>query len=170
MNDLEYSVSEDDIISFSHYHALQQPGYMDSLIRHKFVWPGMLVVAGIYTYFFSRSPILAVVFAFVGILWGYFIPGIIKKLHGKHALKNNKEKGNTAIGKHSLRIEKDYLVDCCNDDETKIKWEDILRVEKTDGVSLIYLGMEAAMVVPEASVTKGIYDKFIDKVEKSIRE
>ena len=170
MNDLEYSVSEDDVINFSHYHALQQPGYRDNLIRHKFVWPGMLVVAGIYTHFFSQSPVLAMIFIFAGILWGYFIPEIIKKLHGKHAVNKSIEKGNSVIGSHSLRLEKDYLVDHCNDTETRIKWEDVLRVEKTDGISLIYLGLEAAMIIPKSSVTKGVYDKFIDKVEKSIRE
>ena len=169
MNDLEYSVSEDDIINFSHYHALQQPDYKGSLFRHKFIWPGMLVVAGIYTHFFSRSPVLAVVFIFAGMFWSYFVPGIIKKLNGKYALKKSVEKGNSVLGKHTLRLENDYLVDSCNDNETRIKWEDILRVEKTDDTSLIYLGLEVAIVIPKISVTKGTYDKFINKIEKSIR-
>jgi len=169
MSIIHYSVSEEDIKQLSHYHALQQKGYRESLVRHKLIWPGMLLIAAAYAYFFASETYLAIAAVVLAVFWNLFIPQLIKYLQAKPMLTSIRaQKDNPIIGNHVLQAKKKYLVAKFNGEEKIMEWDSLYRIEITEHFSYIYLGMKSALIIPKASITEGDYEKFTSMVEKYI--
>jgi len=169
MSIIHYSVSEADIKQLSHYHALQQKGYRESLFRNQIIWPGMLLIAAAYTYYFASETYIAIGAVAFAVFWNLFIPRLIKYLQAKPMLTNIRaQKDNPIIGNHRLQAKSKHLEAQFNGREKIMDWDSLYRIEITDHFSYIYLSLTSALIIPKASITEGDYEKFTSMVEKYI--
>jgi len=74
------------------------------------------------------------------------------------------------LGNHELEIIPEGLIERTPVSEQRLSWAGIDRIEADSEYSYIYVGTNAAHVVPKARVTDGNYEAFIQSIQQHWRE
>lgn len=169
MQHIEYTVNDVDIFAFYEFNLKYHPKYRESLHRHRAVYPGVLIIAGILSWYFMNQIKFAINISILGILWGIAIPMILEKLTRRN-IQNTLIKGRekNILGNKKIYLTEEELIEKTNEQENKYRWEEILRIETTENHVFIYLSPEYALTIPLHTLPKEKTNQFVKQIKKYI--
>ena len=171
MNELEYVVREKDLILFNESQYVDSPGVKIALRRHQVMFPAMISLMALFMWFYYQTALVSIGIMGVAILWSLVSPWTIRQgLRRQTRRLYSEEDKKKILGVNRLCAERKVLIEASQDGETTIDWGSILRVVKTKKHAFIYTDVDAALIVPRDTVTKGDFDQFVQIVEKRMEE
>jgi hypothetical protein len=82
----------------------------------------------------------------------------------------SEEDKQTILGRFSLRIDPDDLVESHATGESRTPWRDILRIEATKKYAFLFVSPKAAFIIPRAAVSKGDLHAFVKAADERISQ
>ncbi|AXI00115.1 YcxB family protein [Sporosarcina sp. PTS2304] len=153
--EIEYELTEEDVIAFNLYHVKNSKVGKNSLQWQRFVSP---MIFFMFAYFLSiftdmeKGP-LFLVFGLTAILWvilypKYFYFHITRQV--RKMLKEGKNEG--LIGQHIMKMNKTGITDQTQVGETKVQWSGIQRVIEDADYLYIYTSTISAYILPKRTI------------------
>jgi YcxB-like protein len=169
MNEIQYEVRERDLIAFNEHLAWGSASLQKHLRRHQSQVPGFIVLISLLLWFYYKDSLSALYVATIALLWGFGVPAYLKwnlrrqirKLY-THADKEQ------ILGRVSLRIEKNDLVETSDRGESRTPWSEMLRIEATKKYAFLFVAPRAALIIPRATVSKGDLQQFVLAADERI--
>ncbi len=168
MLQIEYELREQDLSAFTEHQLQDKESFQKILRRHQIIIPAILAFLALLAWIYYAHPLNAAYIALLAILWHYLSPMLIKYHLRRKVLKLYSETDKRQlIGKYTLRLEPQALVEIRGTQETRIPWQDILRIEATKHYVFIYLDVDMALIIPRKTL-KGDIHKFLQIADKRI--
>jgi YcxB-like protein len=169
MTELEYTLNEKDLLAFNE-HQLQDAEHVQrALRRNQAIVPGIIVVIALFYWFYYQDVFSAMYIALIGVAWGLLVPVYIRwNLMSQIKAKYSDEEKERILGDYTLRIQPNHLVEISNNEEVKIAWADIMRLETTKNYAFIYLDVDSAIIIPRKGVTNGDIHEFVAEADERI--
>lgn len=163
MEEIEYSLDEEDLISFSQYHAFHHPASKRRFRMQRFVYPLFyLLLFGSISLLRGGSFVVLITVISFAIGWVILFPALWKRRIRKNTLKAYGTGGNKALlGKHAIRVEEDGIAGTSDFGEGITRWAAIEKIEATDSHTFLYISAVTAIVIPKNGITGGDYNKFV---------
>ncbi len=169
MLEIEYEFREQDLIHFNEQRYKKSEALQKKIRNSRLIVPGILaLIATFYVIYYGDS----VTGAYIALLAaGLSITSpMVMKWSFKHQILSsytNKEKANM-FGSYKLTITPDALVEKSPSGKHKMPWKELLRVEYGDKYVYIYVDIDAALIIPVETVSKGNLEEFAERVEDMI--
>jgi hypothetical protein len=168
MLQIEYELREQDLTAFTEHQLQDKENFQKILRRHQIIIPAILAFLALLAWIYYASPLNAAYIALIAISWHYLSPMLIKYNLRRKILKLYSETDKRQlIGKYKLRLEPHALVEIRGTQETRIPWQDVLRIEVTKRYVFIYLDVDMALIIPRKTL-KGDIHKFLQIADKRI--
>ncbi|QSA98595.1 YcxB family protein [Methylococcus sp. EFPC2] len=169
MAEIEYEVREQDLIAFNEHQISESQATQKFMRRHQAVVPGVIVSISLLLFFYYKDIPTALFAGVVGVLWGSGVPAYFKWSWRKQVRAMYTEEEKTCIlGHYTLRTEPKELVEISERGESRIAWDDILRVEVTKRHVFIFVSSTAALIIPRKAVKKGELHTFVKEADQLI--
>jgi hypothetical protein len=166
--EIEFSVAEADVLSFSEYHNEQSPSAKAMRRRNTYGYGFAFMAMGIVFLLMSQVG-LGVAFLLLGPFWMVYWPRRARSLYRKQAAALWREGGNPIFeGAHVLRLEDAVLASVSPAGESRVPVRTIQRLETTADLLLIYMGAIQAIIVPRKRVVRGDIDKFAEELQRLV--
>ncbi len=155
MTEIQYEVREKDLIAFNEYELESSERIQKTIRRHQAMIPGIIAILALLLFFYFKDIPSAVYVILIAMAWGLGVPFFLKWHMRKQIRQTYSEKEKASIlGRYTLRAEKDNLVEISASGEEKLPWKKVLRIEKEKKYVFIYVSLNAALIIPIATVTK----------------
>jgi len=159
---LRFSASFDDIVAFNRYHFAHSPWMKRRRVFSLWVMPLIFVfVFGAMALHHHHWGLAIVGFfgaliLFLSALYRYG-PGTARRV--RRLYREGKNKG--LLGERLIELTRDGLIVRTEVGESKIKWDGIERIARTDDYSFIYLNAITAVIIPRKAIVEGDHDQFM---------
>lgn len=171
MLEIQYKLQERDLIAFSEYEVKPDSSLNKQVKRHSTTIPGILCAVALVFWFYFEEVATAFYVGAVGVIWGLLAPLYFKKdFRNKVRRQFSDEDLKRILGDYKLRIEKKALVEITPEGETRILWQDILRLELTKKYAFIYLDAHEALIVPLEKIGHAEIVEFAELIDQRIEE
>jgi len=172
MLEIEYRFREDDLNHYNEMRFKQTEEYKSQIKKNRWIVPGIMLLIGTFYYYYYVDLKAVGYIALVAVLWAWLSPRIILLNVSRQILNSytEKEKKNL-FGTYVLTIDPEnpnFLHEKSPSGKNKMAWSELVRVDYAKGYVYIYLDLSTALVIPEATVTKGDLQAFAKQVEKMI--
>lgn len=153
MSEINYALRKTDLVEFNEYHARTTTKYGSSIMRHQFLYPGIIALMALYMVIYVDDVQKAVVGLSFAFAWSILGPAWIKKRFHEHIESLLTEEAlKEAVGQHKLSITEEGLVNRIGKSKTTIAWEDVQRIEKTKEYVFVYMATASALIIPKETV------------------
>ncbi len=171
MVEIRYKLREKDLIAFSEHEVKDTSELQKTVRRHSATIPGIVCGLALFYFFYYEDLITAFYIGIIGVVWGLLAPLYFKKSFKNQVKKQFSEEDLKGIlGEYKLRIEKKALVEISPQGESRILWDEILRLELTKRYGFIYLDANVALIIPIETISEGKIVEFADLVDQRIEE
>lgn len=171
MNEIEYEVRDRDLLAFNEHLAFETAPVKKHFRRHQAQVPGFMVLISLLLWFYYKDTLSALYVAVLALAWGFGVPAYLKwSMRRQLSRLYSQEDKDAVLGRFSLRIEKQDLVETSSRGETRTPWADILRIEATPKYAFIFVTRESALIIPRATVRKGNLHEFVKAADESIEK
>jgi hypothetical protein len=131
--------------------------------------PAVMLFIGLFYYVYYVDMMTTAYITLLALVWGIASPFIMKIDMRRQFFNQYTEAEKKAmLGVHSLTIEPEFLQEKSPGGKHKTPWKEMLRVEKHKDYVYIYIDIDAAIVIPRETVTKGDLKAFSKQVEGMI--
>ena len=169
MLEIEYEFREEDLVHFNELRLKHNPELQKKIRQNRLFVPGVMLVFGLFYYVYYADMTTTAYITLLALGWGIASPFIMKlDMRRQFFNQYTKEEKKAMFGMHSLKIESEYLQEKAPGGKHKNLWGEILRVEKHKDYIYIYVDIDAAIVIPRATVKNGDLKAFIKQVEMLI--
>jgi hypothetical protein len=172
MLEIEYEFRDEDLNHFNEMRFKQTEEYRNQIKKNRWIVPGiMLLIGAFYYYYYGDFNSAGYIFV-VALLWSWLSPRIILLNVGRQMLGSytHKEK-KSMFGTYVLTIDPsnaNFLHEKSPSGKNKMAWSELVRVDYDKGYVYIYLDLNTALVIPEATLKRGDLQAFAKQVEKMI--
>lgn len=171
MAEIEYEIREQDLIAFNEHQLQSSKDLQKILRRHQATIPGILVLVALFLWFYYQDTLSAIYAGITAGAWGVLAPLYIKWNSRRQVLQMYTDEVKAAIlGTYKLRIEPDALVEIGRGGESRLRWEDVLRVETTKRYAFIFVTIDSALIIPRATVKSGDLHEFVKEADQRIEQ
>jgi hypothetical protein len=171
MVEIQYELRERDLVAFNDHQLKNSERVQKVLRRHQASIPAVLILIALVVWFYYQDTLSA---AWIGIsagVWGLAAPFYIGWSARRKILRMYApEEKERILGTYTLRAEPDALVEISRAGESRIKWEDILRIEAGKNYAFIFVTLDSALIIPRATVTAGDIAEFFDDCQERIEK
>lgn len=169
MYEIEYEFREEDLVHFNELQLKNDEQLQKSIRNRRLLVPGIMLLVGMFYYIYYVDTMTTAYIALLAIAWAVINPYVTKmdmrrQFLGKYT---DKEKADM-FGKHTLKIEQDYLAEQSPGGKHKSYWKNMLRVEYLEDYVHIFVDLDSAIVIPIGTVKSGDLDKFASQAESMI--
>ncbi|MDD4914633.1 MAG: YcxB family protein [Methylococcales bacterium] len=169
MLDIEYEFREQDLVHFNEHRLSNNLEMQKKIRQNRLLVPGVMLFIGLFYYVYYVDMMTTAYITMLALVWGIFSPFIMKIDMRRQFFNQYTEAEKKAIlGVHSLSIEPEFLQERAPGGKHKTPWKEMLRVENHKDYVYIYLDIDAAIVIPRETVTKGDLKLFSKQVESMI--
>jgi len=171
MTEIEYEVREQDLIAFNEHQLQSSESLQKTMRRHQAVMPGFIVVIAMFLFFYFKDIPSAMYVGLIALGWGLGVPLYLKwSLRQQIKKMYSDEEKVCILGRNTLRIDRDELVEINARGESKIAWADVLRVESTKKDACVFIATDAALIIPRVTVSKGNLHEFVKLADERIEK
>lgn len=169
MTEIEYEVREQDLIAFNEHQINESAPMQKVMRRHQSVVPGLIVAMSLLMFFYFKDIPSAIYIGIIGVCWGLGIPAFFKWSWRRQVRAMYTEEEKTCVlGRYTLRVEPEALVEISASGESRIAWEQVLRVEVTKHHAFVFVSSTSALIVPRKTLSKGDLHAFIKDADERI--
>ncbi len=172
MSEIEYEVREKDLIAFNEHLLKNSERIQKTLRRHQAMIPGSIAVIALLLFFYFKDVPSAVYVILIAVGWGGGVPLFLKWSMRKQIrqMYSDEEKA-CIIGRYTLRVEQDDLVEVGSKGVSKLPWKKVLRVEVEKKYVFIFISLDTALIIPRDTVAKGSsLHQFVKDVDERIEQ
>lgn len=165
--EINYELTKEDFIQFNMYHYKNSKVMKKSLIFMRYFLPIFFIVAAIVTFVLRQEiAISSIIFVIVGCLWFVLFPGIMNKsIYKKVDQFFSEGKNLSLLGKHSIVINEESIIEKSETSEVKHSWATVEKVAESETHIIIYVSAVSAYMIPiKAFNNDEEKSKFIDLV------
>lgn len=171
MSEIQYEVRERDLLAFNEHLAWAGEGLKKHMRRHQSQVPGFIVLLSLLLWFYYKDSLSAIYVASVALLWGFGVPGYLRwNLRRQIRKSYTDEDLQQILGRITLRVDKHDLVEITEGGESRTPWAEVLRIEATRAYAFIFVGPQAALIIPRATVKQGDLHQFIRAADERISQ
>lgn len=169
MTEIEYEVREQDLIAFNEHQLEGTERLQKVMRRHQAIMPGIIVTVSLFLFFYFKDMLSAAYVGIIAVAWGIGVPHILRWSWRKQIRKTySEEEKAAAVGRYTLRVERDHLVEVTPKGESRIAWGDVLRVEVTKKYAFVFISLDSALIIPRATISRGDFKEFVLKADERI--
>lgn len=170
MNEIEYELRDQDLLAFSDHQIRQTKALKKRRQRHQSTIPALLVAISLFLLFYYQDAVAAAYVGVIALAWGILVPAYLRWTTRKQLLAMYSDEDKRRIlGRYRLSVAKDVLVEKKLDgEESRIPWSEILRIELTDKYAFIFVAIDAALIVPRATIKSGKLRDFVQAAGERI--
>jgi hypothetical protein len=151
-----YNLTEDDFIKYNLFHVKNSESALKSLKMQRFLTPVLYAIIAYVLSSFADIPFLYafIPFLIVSILWVVFYPKYFYNRITRHTKKMVTEgKNEGLLGKHSMNLTEEGIVDSTSSGETKVHWSGIEKFKEDDSNLFLYNSSISAYIIPKRDLT-----------------
>lgn len=151
---INYSLTKQDYLDFNIQHTKHSPTIRKSILINRYLVPVIFMFVPFFAEKQTSIPILYWfgIFSIVYILWAIFYPKYYTWEISRKVLKLLKEdKYISMIGERSLALTKEGIIETSSQNESKVKWESVGRINETKEHIFIYISPVSAFIIPTRS-------------------
>lgn len=169
MFELEYEFREEDLIHFNELQLKNNQELQKSINKNKLFVPGVMLLLGIFYYFYYDDMLTTAYIGLLAIAWGVVSPYVIKMDLRKQFLDKYTDKEKAGMfGRHTLKIEQDHLAERSPGGKHKTPWKNMLRVDYLEKYVHIFIDLNSAIIIPIETIKSGDLKKFSQQAEEMI--
>jgi len=169
MYEIEYEFREEDLVHFNELRLKDDLELQKSMRRNRLIVPGIMLFIGMFYYVYYADMMTTSYIALLAFAWGIFSPYSMKMDMRRQFLEKYTEQEKADMfGRHTLRIEQDYLAEKSPGGKHKTPWKDMLRVDYVDKYVHIFIDLDSAVVIPVETIKSGDLEKFSEQAESMI--
>ena len=171
MTEIHYELREKDLLAFNDHQLTSAGTLKKTLSRHQATIPGMLMLMALFVWFYYQDSLTAGWIAVIATIWGFGAPFYLRwSMRRKIARMYSEEDKARIIGEYTLKLEPKALVEISRSGESRINWEDVLRIEAIKNYAFIFVSTDSALIIPRATVKQGNIVEFFKEVEQRIEK
>ena len=169
MLELEYEFREKDLVHFNEQRLASNVDMQKKIRQSSMLVPGVMLVFGLFYYVYYTDMWTTAYITLLALAWGIASP-FVMKIDMRRQFFNQYTKAEKAamFGVHALTIEPEFLLEKSPGGKHKTPWKEMLRVERHKDYIYIYVAIDAAIVIPRETVTKGDLKAFAKHAESLI--
>jgi hypothetical protein len=169
MLELEYEFREEDLLHFNEQRLSNNLELQKKIRQNRLFVPGVMLGVGLFYYIYYVDMTTTAYIAILALAWGIASPYIMKMDMRRQFFNQYTDAEKKAMfGVHNLVIEPEFLQEKAPGGKHKTPWKEMLRVERHKEYVYIYVDIDAAIVIPRATVKKGDLKAFAKQVEGMI--
>ncbi|OQW73327.1 MAG: hypothetical protein BVN35_12580 [Proteobacteria bacterium ST_bin11] len=169
MLEIEYEFREEDLVHFNEERLKKDPEMQKKIRQNRIFAPGVMMAIGLFYYVYYVDMTTTAYITILALAWSFASPFIMKMdLRRQFFDKYTEAEKKALYGIHWLSIEPEFLQERAPGGKSKTPWKDMLRVEKHKDYVYIYVDIDAAIVIPRATVKKGDLKAFAKQAEGMI--
>lgn len=169
MFEIEYEFREEDLVHFNELQLKNDMELQKRIRRNRILLLGAMLIIGLFYYIYYADIRTTVYISLLAAAWAIISPYTTKMDMRRQFLgKYTKKEKAAMFGKHSLKIEADYLAEQSPGGKHNTPWKDMLRVDYVDKYVHIFIDLNSAIVIPVETVKKGDLEKFANQAESMI--
>jgi hypothetical protein len=171
MTEIQYELREKDLLAFNDHQLKSAEKLQKTLRRHQATIPGLMILIAMVVWFYYQDTLTAAWIGVAAVVWGLAAPFYIRwSTRRKIARLYTDEDKTRILGDYTLRIEPKELVEQSKEGESRIRWDDILRIEAIKNYAFIFVSLDSALIIPRATVKQGDIVEFFKEAEKRIEK
>lgn len=171
MNEIEYEVRPEDLVAFNEHLAAETVPVKKLFRRHQAQLPGFMVLISLMLWFYYKDTLSALYVAVLALAWGFGVPAYLKwSMRKQFSGFYSEDDKNAVLGRCTLRIEKDDLVETRSTGESRTAWGDILRIEVSKQYAFVFVSRDSALIIPRATVKTGNLHEFVKAADERIEK
>lgn len=169
MLEIEYELRIEDLVHFNELRLKNDVVMQKSLRNKRFLVPGVMLFFGLFYYVYYMDISTSVYITFLAAIWAIVSPYFLK-MDMRRQIRNSytEAEKKALLGIHKLFIEADVLREQSPGGKSQTPWSQMLRVEKLPDYVYIFIEIDAAIVIPKATVKAGDLNKFAKQAESMI--
>ncbi len=169
MYEIEYEFREEDLVHFNELQLKNDDDLQKSIRNRRLLVPGVMLMIGLFYYIYYVDTMTTAYIALLAFAWAVINPYVTKMDMRRQFLSRytDKEKADM-FGRHTLKIEQDYLAEQSPGGKHKTYWKNMLRVDYLEDYVHIFVDLDSAIVIPIDTVKSGDLDKFTSQAESMI--
>ena len=169
MLEIEYEFREQDLVHFNELRLANDPEMQKKIRNNRLFVPGVMLFVGLFYYVYYVDMVTTAYITVLALAWALASPFIMKIDMRRQFFNQYTEAEKKALfGIHTLTIEPEFLQEKSPGGKHKTPWKEMLRVEKHKDYVYIYVDIDAAIVIPRETVTKGDLKAFAKQVDGMI--
>lgn len=166
MLEIEYEFREQDLVSFNEQRLAANPEMQKKIRQNRLLVPGVMLFIGLFYYIYYVDMMATAYITLLALVWAIVSPFIMKIDMRRQFFNQYTDAEKKALfGIHILKIDVDGLQEVSPGGKHKTPWQEMLRVEKHKEYVYIYTDIDAAIVIPRETVSKGDLKQFSKQVE-----
>ena len=171
MTEIQYELRWQDLLAFNDFQLKNTESLQKVMRRHQSTIPGLLIMIALFAWFGYQDSLTAAWIAITGGVWGVGAPWFIRwQTRRRIARLYSEEDKARILGEYTLRIEPHALIEVSKAGESRIRWEDILRIEPAKNYAFIFVSRDSALIIPRRTVKKGDIVEFFKEAEQRIEK
>lgn len=156
MLEIEYEFREEDLVHFNEHRLKGNLDMQKKIRQNRMLVPGVMLVIGLFYYVYYVDMKTTAYITLLAFGWAIASPWVMKYDMRRQFFNQYTEAEKKAMfGMHSLTIEPEFLQEKSPGGKHKTAWKDMLRVENHKNYVFMYVDIDAAIVIPRATVKKG---------------
>jgi hypothetical protein len=169
MYEIEYEFREQDLVHFNELRLKNDIDLQNNIRKHRLIVPGIMLLIGMFYYIYYADMMTTAYIALLAFVWGLVSPYTMKMDMRRQFIDGytDKEKADM-FGRHTLKIEQEYLAEKSPGGKHKTPWKDMLRVDYVDKYVHIFIDLDSAIVIPAETIKSGDLKKFAEQAESMI--
>lgn len=169
MNEIEYEIREQDLLAFNEHQLKHSEKLQKTLNRHQATIPGIMVLIALFLWFYYQDTLSAIWVGLGAAIWGVAVPWYLRwNARSQIRKMYTADVKDAVLGRYKLRIEPNALVEVSKAGESRIKWSEILRIEKTKGYAFVFVDVDSALILPLATMKKGDLVEFVKEADQRV--
>ena len=171
MTEIQYELRESDLLAFNDHQLKNTETLQKSLRRHQATIPGFMILIALFVWFYYQDSLTAAWLGLTGAVWGVAAPYFLRwNTRRKIASLYTDEDKARILGDYTLRVEPKELVEICKTGESRIQWDELLRIESNKNYAFIFVSLDSALIIPRKTVKQGNLIDFYKEVEERIEK
>ncbi len=169
MLELEYEFREKDLVHFNEQRLASNLEMQKKIRQNRLLVPGVMLVFGLFYYVYYVDMWTTAYITLLALGWGIASPFVMKiDMRRQFFNQYSKAEKEAMFGVHTLLIEPEFLLERSPGGKHKTPWTQMLRVERHKDYVYIYVAIDAAIVIPRETVSKGDLKAFAKQAESMI--
>lgn len=171
MTEIQYELRESDLLAFNDHQLKNTETLQKSLRRHQATIPGFMILIALFVWFYYQDSLTAAWLGFTGAVWGVAAPYFLRwNTRRKIASLYTEEEKARILGDYTLRVEPKELIEISKAGESRIKWEELLRIESNKNYAFIFVALDSALIIPRKTIKQGNLIEFYKEAEELIEK
>jgi hypothetical protein len=169
MSQIDFEIRSNDLVAFNEHLMAENGTTMKRLRRHQAMIPGAITIIALMFWFVYQDIRSTIIAGSAAVLWGLAVPAWMqytmrKQIMGFYSdddLKN-------VLGPCRLRVDHNALVEIRGSHESRMNWNDVLRMEITRKYVYIFTDLDAALIIPRRGIKMQDLKDFVGAVDERI--